>query len=77
MQGIVRLLMIPEIDEIDVELLEKVGVTNRKDLASQDPFELNIKLSEVAKAFYKDGKIKESKKPTLEEVLSWVRLAKL
>jgi len=77
LQGLVQLLMIPEINEIDVELLEKVGVTNRKELASQDPFELTIKLSEVAKAFAKDGKIKEAQKPTLEKVLSWVRLAKI
>lgn len=36
MQGTIQLLMVPEIDDTDVELLARVDVANRKDLADQD-----------------------------------------
>ncbi|MFQ5759242.1 MAG: DUF4332 domain-containing protein, partial [Candidatus Bathyarchaeia archaeon] len=77
LQGTVQLLMIPGIETTDVELLEKAGVTNRKELAERDPFELCKKLTEVAKTYVEERKISESEKPTVEEVLSWVKLAKL
>lgn len=77
LQGAVQLLMIPGIDKTDVELLEKVGVTNRKELAERDPFELCKKLVEVAKTYVEERRISEAEKPTVEEVLSWVKLAKL
>lgn len=77
LQETVQLLLIPGIDKTDVELLEKAGVTNRKELAERDPFELCRKLSEVAKTYAEEKKISESEKPTVEEVLSWVKLAKL
>ena len=77
LQGTVQLLMIPGIDKTDVELLEKAGVTNRKELAEREPFELCRKLAEVAKTYVEERKISESEKPTVEEVLSWVKHAKL
>ncbi|MGD8506473.1 MAG: DUF4332 domain-containing protein [Candidatus Bathyarchaeota archaeon] len=77
LQGTAQLLMIPGINKTDVELLEHAGVTNRRELAEQDPFELSRKLSEVAKTYVAEEKISESEKPTIEEVLSWVKLAKL
>jgi len=76
LQGMVQLLMIPGIDKTDVELLEKAGVTKRKELAQQDPFELHRKLSGIARTYVEQGKISEAEKPTVEEVLSWVKLAK-
>jgi predicted flap endonuclease-1-like 5' DNA nuclease len=76
LQEMVQLMMIPEIDDIDVELLQKAGVTTRKELATQDPFELNLKISEIVTAFIKDDKLTESEKPTLEKVTSWVRYAR-
>jgi nucleotidyltransferase/DNA polymerase involved in DNA repair len=77
LQGAVQLLMIPGIRKTDVELLEKVDVTNRKELAKQDPFELTRKLAEVAKTYVEMRKISEAEKPTIEDVFSWVKLAKL
>jgi nucleotidyltransferase/DNA polymerase involved in DNA repair len=77
LQGTAQLLMIPGIDRTDVELLEKAGVTNRKELAERDPFELCRKLAEVVKTYVAEGRISESEKPTVEEVLSWIKLAKL
>jgi hypothetical protein len=76
LQEAVQLLMIPQIDEIDVELLQKAGVTTRKELAIQDPFELNLKISDVATAFVKDAKLTEVEMPTLEKIISWVRYAR-
>jgi hypothetical protein len=76
LQETVQLMMIPEIDNVDVELLQKAGVTTRKELATQDPFELNLKISEVATSFIKDDKLTESKKPTLQKVISWIRYAR-
>jgi len=76
LQGEVQLLMIPGIDKTDVELLEKAGVTKRKELAEQDPFELHKKLWEIAKTYVEEGKISEAERPTVEEVMSWIKLAK-
>jgi predicted flap endonuclease-1-like 5' DNA nuclease len=77
LQGAVQLLMVPGIDNTDVELLKEVGVANRKELAEQDPFELSRRLAEVAKTYVEEGKISQAEKPTVEEVLTWVKLAKL
>lgn len=77
LQETVQLLMIPGIDKTDVELLEKTGVTNRKELAKHDPFELYRELSVVAKTYVEEKKISEAEKPMVEEVVSWVKLAKL
>ncbi len=77
LQGTVQLLMIPGINNTDVELLEKVDVTNRKELAEQDPFELYRELAEVARTFVEEKKISEAEKPTIEEVMSWVKQARL
>lgn len=76
LQGAVQLLMVPGIDKTDVELLEKVGVANRKELGKRDPFELYRKLSEVVKTYVEERKISEAHNPTVEDVLSWVKLAK-
>jgi predicted flap endonuclease-1-like 5' DNA nuclease len=76
LQGTAQLLMIPGIDKTDVELLEKAGVTSRRELADQDPFKLHRRLSEIAKTYIEEGKISEAEKPTVEEVLSWIKLAK-
>jgi len=77
LQGMVQLLMIPAIDETDIELLERAGVKNRKELAIQDPFELHIQLMAIAKAYIKDHQLTKAQIPRLEEVISWVGLAKL
>jgi len=69
-QTVAQLQMIPGISEKDADLLEKVGIRNRKDLASQDPVELRKKIEE-------NGKISEGEKPTIEEVATWIKLAKL
>jgi len=71
-----QLLMVPGIDQNDAELLEKVGITTPGELANQDPIELSRKIGEVAKAYVEQGKMLEAEKPTIEEVWSWIKLAK-
>ncbi len=76
-QGIVQLLMIPNIGLSDVELLKNAGVTNKKELAAQDPFELNVKLLNASTEFTKGGKHPNYMKPDIRKVLYWVRSARL
>ncbi len=69
-QTLAQLQMIPGISEKDADLLEEAGIRSRKELASQDPVELRKKIEE-------NGKISEDEKPTVEEVATWIKLAKL
>jgi len=76
LQGRAQLAMVPGVKEKDLILLEEVGVTNRKELADQDPFELGRKMNVIFEAYVKEGKLSEAEKPTVEEIDSWVRFAK-
>jgi len=77
LQGRAQLAMVPGVKEKDSVLLEEAGVTNRKELASQDPFELGRRINEIVKVYVEEGKISEAEKPTLEEIDSWIRFAKV
>lgn len=76
LQATAQLLMVPGVDENDAELLKEAGITSRRELADQDPIQLSKKMGEVAKTYIEQGKISESEKPIIEEVLSWIRMAK-
>ena len=76
LQGRAQLAMVPGVKEKDLILLEEAGVTNRKELASQDPFELGKKINGIFKFYVAEGKIAENEKPTIEEIDSWIRFAK-
>lgn len=76
LQARAQLLTIPGIDENDVELLEEAGVTTRRELAEQGTIELSRIIGEIAKTYLEQGKISESEKPTIEEISSWIKLAK-
>jgi predicted flap endonuclease-1-like 5' DNA nuclease len=75
LQARAQLLMVPGIDESDAELLEEAGIVSRRELASQDPVLLSRRIGEVLKA-NAPGVSSEGGKPTIEEVSSWIRLAK-
>ena len=77
LQTTAQLLMIPGIKENHAELLEEAGIMARKDLASQEPIQLSQKLETIAKAYIEQGRLAESEKPTMEEVVSWIRQAKI
>ena len=76
LQGRAQIAMVPGVKEKDMVLLEEAGVTNRQELANQDPLELGRKINAVFKVYVEEGKISEAEKPTIEEIYSWVKFAK-
>ena len=77
LQGRAQLAMVPSVKEKDMVLLEEAGVTNRQELANQDPLELGRKINEIVKVHLEEGKMSEAEKPTIEEIYSWVKFAKV
>jgi len=76
LQATAQLLMVPSIDETDVELLIEAGISSRKELADQDLVQLSRRIREVAKTYIKEGKISKDENPTIEEISSWIRMAR-
>jgi len=76
LQATAQLLMIPGVNENDAELLVEAGITSRKELGDQDLVPLSRKISEIAKTRIKEGKISKDEKPTIEEISSWIRMAR-
>jgi predicted flap endonuclease-1-like 5' DNA nuclease len=75
LQATAQLQMVPGVGEIDAKLLKEVGVSTIRELARQDPIQLSRKIAEIAKTYAEQGKIDESEKPSVEEVMSWVKHA--
>ena len=76
LQGRAQLAMVPSVKEKDLILLDEVDITNRKELADQDPLELGKKINGIFDGCVEKGRISEAEKPTIEEIYSWVRFAK-
>lgn len=76
LQATAQLMMVPGIDEKDAELLVKVGVTSRRELANQDSVQLCKAVVSIAKTNAEHGKMSALRIPTIEDVSSWIRLAK-
>jgi hypothetical protein len=76
LQGRAQLAMVPGVTEKELVLLEEVGVTNRKELADQDPLELGRKINGVFDVCVEKGKISEAEKPSVEAIYSWVKFAR-
>ena len=76
LQATAQLLMIPGVDENDAELLVEARITSRRELADQNLVPLSRKIGEIAKTYIEEGKISEDEKPTIEEISSWIRMAK-
>jgi len=77
LQAQAQLLMVPGIDANDAELLVKAGITSRKELADQDPVQLCRAIVSVADTYVAKGKMPASRVPTIDDVWSWIRSAKL
>jgi hypothetical protein len=75
LQGQAQLLMIPGVDADDAELLTKVGVTSRKELANQDPVHLTRAIVHSVNA-QAEVKMSPSHVPTVDDVWSWIRSAR-
>jgi len=76
LQAIAQLLMVPGIEPNHAELLVKVGITSRKELADQDPVQLCRAIANVANTYVEKGKMSPSRVPTVEDVWSWIRSAR-
>jgi len=76
LQATAQLLMIPGVGENDAELLLEAGITSRKELAAQDLVPLSRKIGEITKAYIEEKKMSEDEKPTIEEISSWISMAK-
>ena len=74
---VLQLLMVPGIKHKDAVLLLKSGVNSRQELALQDALSLGARLSKTAELYVQEGKIRENEKPTLEEIASWIKWAKV
>lgn len=77
LQSIIQLLMVPGVQHEDAVLLLKSGVNSKQELALQDTFSLGAKVAKTAELYVAEGKIREDEKPTLEEIASWIKLAKM
>lgn len=75
LQAKAQLLMVPGLDSNDAELLVKVGITSRKELANQDPVQLCRTLVGISNVYVEQGKMTIRQVPTIDDVWSWVRLA--
>jgi len=76
-QAQAQLLMVPGINERDAELLVKFGITSRRELANQDPVQLYRGIFGIAKTYVEHGKLSPRKVPTVEDVSSWIKQARL
>jgi predicted flap endonuclease-1-like 5' DNA nuclease len=76
LQATAQLRMIPSVDENDAEMLVDAGITSMKDLADQDLAQLGRRIFEIAKTYVEEGKISKDENPTIEEVSSWIRMAR-
>ncbi len=77
LQAVAQLLMVPGIDEKQAKLLVRFGVTSRRELANQDPVHLYRGIVGIARTSVDEGKLPASKIPTIEDVSTWIRQARL
>lgn len=75
LQSKAQLLMIPSLTPNDAELLVKVGINSRKELANKDPIELCRTLVGIANVYVDQGKMSGRQVPTIDDVWSWIKLA--
>ena len=76
LQAMAQLMMIPGVDANDAELLIDAGIKSRRELADQDLIQFSRKVGEIAKIYVDQGKISKDEYPTIEEISSWIRMAR-
>jgi len=76
LQATAQLMMIPGVDSSDTELLIDAGIKSRKELADNDLIQLSRKVGALAKIYVDQGKISNDECPTIEEISSWIRMAR-
>ncbi len=76
LQAMGQLMMVPGVDANDAEILVEAGIKSRKELADQDLIQLGRKVGEISKIYVDQGKISKDERPTIEEMSSWIRMAR-
>jgi predicted flap endonuclease-1-like 5' DNA nuclease len=76
LQAMAQLMMVPGVDANDAEILVEAGIKSRKELAGQDLIQLSRKVGKISKIYVDHGKISKDKCPTIEEISSWIRMAR-
>jgi len=76
LQSMGQLMMVPGVDANDAEILIEAGIKSRKELAGQDLIQLSRKVGEISKIYVDQGKISKDEYPTIEEISSWIRMAR-
>lgn len=76
LQSMGQLMMVPGIDANDAEMLLDAGIKSRKELADQDLIKLCRKVGEIAKTYVDQSKISKEEYPTIEEISSWIKMAR-
>ena len=76
LQGRAQLQMIPGIEETDLSLLEELDITDRASLSTQDPIDLGRKINAIFKEKLAKGKVEENARPSIEDIISWIKDAK-
>jgi len=76
LQATAQLMMIPGVKSSDAELLIEAGIKSRKELADHELIQLSRKVGAIAKIYVDQGKISKDEYPTIEEIASWIRMAR-
>ena len=76
LQATAQLMMIPGVDAGDAELLIESGIKSRKQLADNELIQLSRKVGALAKIYIDQGKISKDEYPTIEEISSWIKMAR-
>ena len=77
LQARAQLSMVPGVKGKDLILLEELGITSRRQLANQDPMDLSKRINKLFNNLVEKGQISGDEKPTIEEITSWVKFAKI
>jgi predicted flap endonuclease-1-like 5' DNA nuclease len=76
LQARAQLSMVPGVKGKDLILLEELGVMSRRQLANQDPIDLSKRINRLFTSLAEKGQFSEDERPTIEEVISWIRFAR-
>jgi len=76
LQARAQLSMVPGVKGKDLILLEELGIMSRRQLANQDPIDLSKRINRLFTSLAEKGQFSEDERPTIEEVISWIKFAR-
>jgi len=76
LQARAQLSMVPGVKGKDLILLEELGIMSRRQLANQDPIDLSKRINRLFTSLAEKGQFSEYERPTIEEIISWIKFAR-